>query len=80
VTQFGIIKLPSTAGFWVEEYNTGNQPQTHEEIINGQKYLVAEIKRMALFPTDAGKKKIGAMEIECNVRVQNRRRSILIAF
>jgi hypothetical protein len=80
VTQYGIIKLPNTAGFWVEEYDIGNQPQTHEEIINGQKYIVAEIKRMALFPTDAGKKKIGAMEIECNVRVQTKRRSIFDSF
>jgi hypothetical protein len=80
VTQYGIIKLPNTAGFWVEEYDIGNQPQTHEEIINGQKYIVAEIKRMALFPTDAGKKKIGAMEIECNVRVQTKRKSIFDSF
>jgi len=80
VTQYGIIKLPNTTGFWVEEYDIGNQPQTHEEVINGQKFIVAEIKRMALFPTDAGKKKIGAMEIECNVRVQTRRRSIFDSF
>ncbi len=80
VTQYGIIKLPNTAGFWVEEYDIGKQPQTHEEIINGQKFIVAEIKRMAMFPTDAGNKKIGAMEIECNVRVQQRRRSVFDSF
>ncbi|MBC8184499.1 protein BatD [candidate division KSB1 bacterium] len=80
VTQYGIIKLPNTAGFWAEEYDIGKQPQTHEEIINGQKFIVAEIKRMALFPTDAGKKTIGAMEIECNVRVQQRRRSVFDSF
>ena len=80
VTQYGITKLPNTAGFWAEEFDIGKQPQTYEEIINGQKYIVAEIKRMALFPTDAGKKKIGAMEIECNVRVQTKRRSIFDSF
>jgi len=80
VTQYGITKLPNTAGFWVEEFDIGKQAQTSEEIINGQKYIVAEIKRMALFPTDAGKKKIGAMEIECNVRVQTKRRSIFDSF
>jgi len=80
VTQYGITKLPNTAGFWVEEYDIGKQPQTTEEIIDGKKFIVAEIKRMALFPTDAGKKKIGAMEIECNVRVQTKRRSIFDSF
>ena len=80
VTQYGVTKLPNTAGFWVEEFDIGKQPQTTEKILNNQKYMVAEIKRMALFPTDAGKKKIGAMEIECNVRVQTKRRSIFDSF
>jgi len=80
VTQYGINKLPNTAGFWVEEFPIGNQPQTYEKIINGKKFIVAEIKRMALFPTDAGKKTIGPMQIECDVRVQQRRRSIFDSF
>lgn len=80
VTQYGITKLPNTSGFWVEEYEIGNQPQVTEQVLNGQKYRVAEIKRMTLFPTDAGKKTIGPMEIECNVRVQTRRRSIFDSF
>jgi len=80
VTQYGINTMPNTAGFWVEEFPIGNQPKTYEEIINGKKFLIAEIKRMALFPTDAGKKTIGPMQIECNVRVQTRRRSIFDSF
>ncbi len=80
VTQYGINNLPNTAGFWVEEFPLGNQPQTYEEIVNGKKFMVAEIKRMALFPTDAGQKNIGPMQIECNVRVQTRRRSIFDSF
>lgn len=80
VTQYGINKLPNTAGFWVEEFPIGNQPRTYEEVVDGKKYIVAEIKRMALFPTDAGKKDIGPMQIECDVRVQTRRRSIFDSF
>ena len=80
VTQYGVNKLPNTTGFWVEEFPMGNQPKTTEEIINGQKYIVAEIKRTSLFPTDAGTKTIGPMEIECNVRVQTQRRSIFDSF
>ena len=80
VTQYGVNKLPNTAGFWVEDFDLGNQPQIYEEVYNGRKYRVAEIKRMALFPTDVGIKKIGPMEIECNIRVQSRRRSIFDSF
>ncbi len=80
VTQYGINRLPNTAGFWVEEYDLGTQPKMENKVINGKKFIVAEIKRMALFPTDVGKKTIGSMEIECNVRVQQRRRSIFDSF
>ncbi len=80
VTQYGIGKLPNTAGFWAEEFPLGNQPKTYEEILNGKKYMVAEIKRTALFPTDAGTKTIGPMEIECSIRVQQQRRSIFDSF
>jgi hypothetical protein len=80
VTQYGINKAPETAGFWTEEFPLGNQPKTYEEIVDGKKFMVAEIKRMALFPTDAGSKIISPMEIECDVRVQTRRRSIFDSF
>ncbi len=80
VIQYGITKLPETAGFWVEEFDMGTQPRTYEEVINGKKYIVADIKKMMLFPTDAGKKEVGTMEIECNVRVQSWRRSIFDSF
>jgi len=80
VTQFGINKLPETPGFWVEEFPSSNQPVTHEEIVDGKRYIVAEIKKMALFPTDAGTKIVSPMSIECDVRVQTRRRSIFDSF
>jgi len=80
VTQYGINQAPNTAGFWVEEFPMGNQPKTYEEIIDGKKFIVAEIKRMAMFPTDAGTKTISPMQIECDVRVQTRRRSIFDSF
>lgn len=80
VTQFGISKLPETPGFWVEEFPGSNQPVTHEEILDGKRYIVAEIRKMALFPTDAGTKTVSPMSIECDVRVQTRRRSIFDSF
>ena len=75
VTQYGISKLPNTAGFWAEEFPIPQQPGTHEEIINGRKFIVADIRKMALFPTNPGKMTIDPIGVECDVRVQDRRRS-----
>ncbi len=69
------LQLPETTGFWTEEFETSNQLVTREEVYNGQRYTVADIKKIALFPTSSGKKTIGAMGLDCDVRVQSRRRS-----
>jgi len=74
VASYGISKLADTGGFWAEDLTPqGQQPQTRQEVINGRKYVVADIKKMALFPTSPGGKTIGPMVLDCDVRMQNRR-------
>lgn len=80
VSSFGFSKLPGTTGFWVEEFPIGRQPETRAEIMNGKRYTVATIKKMALFPMTPGKKTIDPLGIECKVRVQRRSRSIFDDF
>ncbi|MBN1153497.1 protein BatD [candidate division KSB1 bacterium] len=80
VTSYGISKQPDMEGFWVEEFELPNPPPTKREMYNGKEYIVAEIRKLALFPTDAGKKTVGSMQIQCDVRVQNQRRSIFDSF
>ena len=80
VSSFSIGRLPETAGFWVENYTLPQSPATATEIINGRRYTVATIKKMAVFPTTAGKKEIGPLRIECQVRVQRRTRSLFDDF
>lgn len=75
VTSYGIGKVPNFSGFWAEDFPLPQQPQTAQEVIDGQRFLVAEIKKVALFPQSIGKKVLGPLEIECDVQVQNRRRS-----
>jgi len=75
VSNYAIAKLPNTLGFWSEDFSIPQRPVTYEEVINGERFLVAEVKKYALFPTDAGKKIIEPMEIECEVRVRQRRQS-----
>ena len=80
VSSLSVGRLPETAGFWVENYTLPESPSTLTEIINGRRYTVATIRKMAVFPTTAGKKEIGPMQIECTVRVQRRTRSLFDDF
>ena len=80
VSSFSIGRLPETAGFWVENYPLPQSPPTTTQIINGRRYTVATIRKMAVFPTTAGKKEIGRLQIECQVRVQRRTRSLFDDF
>ena len=80
VSSFKVARLPETSGFWVEDYTLPRSPATRTEIINGRRYTVATIKRMAVFPTAAGPGEIGPLEVECQVRVQRRTRSLFDDF
>jgi len=75
VTSFGISQLPNFSGFWAEDFQLPQQPRTTQEVIDGQRYLVAEIKKVALFPQSVGKKILQPLQVECEAQVQNRRRS-----
>ncbi len=71
-------KMPSFDGFWSKDLLDDNAPlKQQNRIINGEQYVVAEIKKTALFPQKTGKLTIEPMELECNVqiRVQRKRHS-----
>lgn len=74
VSSYGISQLPNFAGFWAEDFQLPQQPRTTQEVIDGQRFLVAEIKKVALFPQSVGKKTLEPLKIECDVQMQNRRR------
>ena len=72
VSNYVVSELPDLLGFWIEDYELPPQPVTREEVIQGKRFLVAEIKKSALFPTAAGEKTIDPLEIDCEVRVRER--------
>ncbi len=72
ISQYGVEKFPSYNGFWTQELqNLQDEPNKHNEVINGQEYLVAEINRVALFPVKNGTLTIEPLEL--NVVAQVRR-------
>ena len=68
-------KLPSMTGFWGEELVTAQHLAFTVETVNGKQYRVAVLKKVALFPTQAGSLEISPLEIVCQVQMENRKRS-----
>jgi len=73
IGSYGIASAPNYSGFWAEDFPMQQQPRTSREVIDGQTYLVAEIKKTALFPQSAGRKKLDPLVIECEVQLPRRR-------
>ena len=70
--QYGTEKTPSMDGFWIEELTDGNQkPQVNEEIIDGKRYLVVEVRRVALIPQKTGTLTIPPLELEAIVQIRS---------
>lgn len=72
VRQYSIDKLPSNKGFWSEDLKTGDNEQ--RETINGRPYVYVDLRKVALFPQEAGKLTIEPLEIEVVAAIQPQRR------
>lgn len=80
IAEVGLAKALSTGGFWVEEFPQDRQLQTSTEVVEGKRYTVAVIKKMALFPMSSGMKTIEPFVIDCQVNVRQRSRSLFDDF
>jgi len=65
VRQYGINKTPSFKGFWSENLLDNNtNAKTTEKTINGKRYVVANIRSIALYPQETGTLKVDPLEVE----------------
>ena len=64
-----VVRQPGTAGFWVEELATP-QRRAEQVVRDGVQYASQVIRRVALFPTSAGPKRLEPLVLEAQVRVQ----------
>ncbi len=53
-TYKGFEKEPVTTGFWVEDFPPEKTVKRTEQFLNGSRYVVADVRKLALFPTQAG--------------------------
>ena len=65
-----VVRQPGTAGFWVEELAAAQRPE--QVVRSGVQYASQVIRRVALFPTSAGPKRVDPLVLEAQVRVQRR--------
>lgn len=71
ISQYAINKVASYAGFWTHDLmKDKEQPKQYQETVNGEKYMVAEIRRIALFPQKSGKLTIDQLEVECLAQIK----------
>lgn len=71
VSQINISKFSSFPGFWYKNLLNENDPlRQYSEVINGREYIVADLRKIALFPQRSGEIRIEPMELECMAQVR----------
>jgi hypothetical protein len=68
-----LTKLPTYQGFWAEDLDMPKNIGFHNEMYNGVRFRVANIKKVALFATKAGRLKVTPFELKIPVIVRRRR-------
>ena len=78
IQQIQINKIPSFPGFWSQSLSKDNEKfNQYNQTIDGQQYVVADIRKIALFPLKSGKLVVDPLEVECvaQIRRQSRQRT-----
>jgi len=71
ISQYAINKLSAFTGFWTQDLNKDQgSPVQYNETVNGIRYTVAEIRKVALFPQKTGRLTIDPLEVECIAQVK----------
>jgi hypothetical protein len=73
VANYAVNKNPALTGFWGEDTDNPKNIALTTETVNGKQYRVGVIRKMALFPTQAGTLEISPMEVQTTVQMQARR-------
>ena len=72
ISQISISKLSSFPGFWYKNLLNDNEPlKQYSETINGKQYVVADLRKIALYPQKSGEIKIEPMEMQCLAQVKS---------
>ena len=70
-TYKGFEKEPVTTGFWVEDFPPEKTIRRTEKMLNGQRYVVADVRKLALFPTQQGIFTVDPGTLEASVELRS---------
>jgi len=71
VSQIMFSKEPSFPGFWSQSLTKEKEKlQQYTQIIDGQQYIVADLRKYTLFPLKSGKLTIEPLELECQAQIK----------
>lgn len=70
LTNYTPRKMPALTGFWNQDIDSPQQLLFGDEVIGGQVYRVAAVKKLVLFPQQSGALELDPMEAEVIARVQ----------
>ena len=76
----GFEEEPETSGFWIEEFPMDQDLGRDTELVDGRKYVRADIKKLALFPTAPGEYLIKPGMIKASVQIQENNSSMFDEF
>ncbi len=66
----GIDKIPANTGFWSQDLLKDKDKYVqYDEVIGGSKYMVAEIRKVAIFPQQTGKLTIDPLQVDVVAQV-----------
>jgi len=74
LVNFGLEKAPSNNGFYSLDVEMPRQMSLSREVVDGVQYQVGVIKKVVLYPQQAGTLELDPMDAEFIVRVQTRSR------
>jgi hypothetical protein len=73
VAEYSITRTPSTAGFWLQDLiKDSKKLNQYRENIGGQEYVVAEIKKDAMFAQKSGALTIDPLELDVLAQIQRK--------
>lgn len=73
IAEYSITKAPGVSGFWSQDLLKDDKNlNQYRENINGQEYVVAEIKKDAMFAQKSGKLNIDPLEMDVIAQIQRK--------
>lgn len=76
IAQIMINKLSSFSGFWSQNLiKETDKFQQYNQVIDGEQYVVADIRKIMLFPLKSGKLVIDPLELECVAQIKQQNKT-----